>query len=216
YIMLQRDHSIADFLRHYSEKKGNDSVIQISETVFRHRIDIGPERSIIIKYRPYAEEISGSSQILPLALALFFMVKGGGKRMIIIDEAGTLMSLEKESTVLSSMVRHSRHFETSIVLISQDVSDFSGHSDIIENSRNIFLFRQSVKEDSDTAIDFKNYAELKSLQGGRGSPYSECFHISGKRVSKIMIIASEKEKRSIDSQESQRQESQECQKLSGQ
>ncbi len=215
YLSLPSDHSVMGFLNSFFTRNGDKNLSKLVNTIFRRKIELSNEKTIIIKYRPYAEEISNFPQIMPLAFSLFFMVTGRGRKSIIMEEAGTLMSSERESSILANMVRHSRHFETSIMLISQALNDFLSHPDIIENSRNVFLFRQSEPENKGTWNNFKNYGDLPSLQGGTGYPYSECYHVNGRIISKIMVVASENERKFIDFRESSMRESREPQTQQG-
>jgi len=130
------------------------------------------EGSLKIFSRGDNKELSGSlwinlgevpKQLLPfyMLLSLEFVMrqKSNKKRIVVIDEAHYLLD-EKTIVTLERYVRHARHDDISMVLISQSANDFFKSKfsiSILENcSIHILLRHQNV---SDEIMDFYHFDE---------------------------------------------------------
>ena len=122
------------------------------------------------------------------------------KKVIIIDEAHLFIRNKEDRDKMSLIFRVSRHYNTSIFLITQDVEDFRNPplNSIINNSSNVAIFRNKMWDSLD---DFgispgkHGYRNPESLKGGKSSSESEMFLYTHGRMKKVKIMASEWEKR---------------------
>ncbi|AAT43489.1 type IV secretory system conjugative DNA transfer family protein [Picrophilus oshimae] len=103
-----------------------------------------------------------------------------GKKIIIIDEAYNI--IKSEIKAVDNLIRNARHYSTSIINISQNFSDFSKRFSIVNNSDNIFLFRQKEK------IELMNMTiDCSGLAGGNNNNYSECILVKNREIIKLTI-----------------------------
>lgn len=120
-------------------------------------------------------------------------------KIVLIDEAHLLLGERTSLESLSRLVRHSRHYNTSVVCITQNVDDLSRNqlSNVIaENSNSVFIFRTKGISKADLArFGLEGFGELHtdSLMGGKFSPYSECYLLEDSRLRKIRVISTEYE-----------------------
>lgn len=116
-----------------------------------------------------------------------------GFKMAIFDEFHLMMKNPSVLEKLDSMMRHSRHYQASIVGISQNVTDFTGaygHS-LVFNSASIFIFRtRSVSNADRTALKLDDFDidSPETLLGGKGHPYSECIYSDGNYARKVRVL----------------------------
>lgn len=121
------------------------------------------------------------------------------KKIVLIDEAHLLLGERNSLESLSRLIRHSRHYNTSVVCITQNLDDLSRNqlSNVIaENSSSVFLFRTKGISKTDIArFGLQGFEELHSddLMGGKFSPYSECYMLEHSRLRKVRIISTEYE-----------------------
>lgn len=67
-----------------------------------------------------------------------------GRKTLVVDEAWNVSRKRETALSLSEITRHSRHFDLSVVLISQNFDDFLGEyygESLLNNCNNYFLFR---------------------------------------------------------------------------
>ena len=115
------------------------------------------------------------------------------RKAIVIEESHTVVFSDESRRVLEQMVRHSRHYNTIILSITQNVDDMTryANSSIALNSSHIFLFRTRKISQRDLVtlrIDGFDSIEPQLLMGGKGLPYSECYFSDGKLCRKIRIM----------------------------
>ncbi len=122
------------------------------------------------------------------------------KKIVLIDEAHLMLKTVTGREMLDNLVRHSRHYNTSVILASQNLEDFlkgSLNRSILGNSRHLFVFRNS--ETGNASInsligDDIDIPDVSLLPGGKNSAFSECIY-SGDCVRRIRVIASTDEVR---------------------
>ena len=118
--------------------------------------------------------------------------------LIIIDESHIMLRNPSNAKLLGTMVRHSRHFRTSIMNISQNTDDFLSRnsSNIAYNSNRLFIFRnRNINESHKKVlkIDGFDIPKPENLAGGNRHPYSECIVSDGTYCKTLRIITSEEE-----------------------
>ncbi|WP_443367535.1 helicase HerA domain-containing protein [Cuniculiplasma sp. SKW4] len=125
-----------------------------------------------------------------------FIISPGGNKVIIIDEAHKFFNNTDAREAVLDMVRTSRHFSCSVVLITQDISDFliKPYDSIFNNSQYICIFRNKMWEQvqkiginlSDYGYDPKN-----PLLGGKNLNFSEMFLYTNGTLRKVKIMNTE-------------------------
>ncbi len=128
-----------------------------------------------------------------------------GRKLLVIDEAHRLLETSPARIALDRLARHSRHKNLSVILITQNLTDFFGSEEgrsLVSNSGNIISFRNkpfqlsklsSVSEPGTDSLD------TSGLMGGRRDPYSECIFIHGSEIRRIRVICTVKEHRMLSS-----------------
>lgn len=119
------------------------------------------------------------------------------RKVFLIDEAHLVIGNKNSLEALSRMVRHSRHYRSSVINVTQNVDDLSrGHfsSVIADNSSSIFIFRSRYL--SNTArqrfgLTKFDDSSAEDLMGGKNTPYSECMAIGENRMSRVRILGTE-------------------------
>ena len=117
------------------------------------------------------------------------------KTLIAIDECHIILRNLKNAKMLGAMVRHSRHYNTSIMNISQNTDDFlsSISSTIAYNSNRIFIFRtRNIGESHKKVlkIDGFDIPRPENLAGGNSHNYSECIVSDGTYCRTLRVITS--------------------------
>ena len=110
-------------------------------------------------------------------------------KYIIIDEAHLLLRDEKISEAIDIMARHSRHYNTSIVNITQNIDDFYMNNyskSILNNTMHFFIFRQKESVKAQISINFD--INTLNLKGGNGINYSECYYYSNNYITRLKIF----------------------------
>ena len=91
-----------------------------------------------------------SSEELPFFLTLLLdliygeMRRRGGPKLVVLDEAHYLTRFPSTAQFLDHLVRHARHFESGVELLSQDPSDFlreEGGRAVLNNLDSVLLLR---------------------------------------------------------------------------
>lgn len=116
------------------------------------------------------------------------------RKAIIIEEGHTVIFDDEARKFLERMVRHSRHYNTIIFNITQNVDDMTryANSSLALNSSHIFIFRTRKISEKDLValkIDGFTSVEPQNLLGGKGYPYSECYYSDGKYCRRIRIFS---------------------------
>ncbi len=121
-----------------------------------------------------------------------------GNMLIVIDECHIILRNNSNAKLLGTMIRHSRHYNTSIMNISQNTDDFLTRisSNIAYNSNRIFIFRTRNINDSHRKIlkiDGFDVPAPENLMGGNSHQYSECIVSDGTYCRTIRVITSNDE-----------------------
>lgn len=114
-------------------------------------------------------------------------------KVILVEESHMAIASDPARKILEGMVRHSRHYNTIIINVSQNVDDFllSSNSSLALNSSHIFLFRTRKLNEPDLMplkLDGFDGIRPANLAGGSGYNYSECYYSNGKYCKKLRII----------------------------
>lgn len=121
------------------------------------------------------------------------------RKIILLDEAHLFLNNRSSLEVLSRMIRHSRHYNASVVCITQNVDDLSKNqfSNVIaENSSSVFIFRtRSVSQADRSRFGLNRFSDwsTEDLMGGKTSPYSECLFMENGELKKVRIIGTKLE-----------------------
>lgn len=127
----------------------------------------------------------------------------GKRRIVLLDEAHLFLYSNDILEILSRMVRHSRHYNTAVITVTQNMEDLSRSrtsSVISENSRTVIMFRSKSISQADIhrfGLDGFEDADTQELMGGKNSPYSECLILKDNRMRKTRILSTEYEKDAI-------------------
>ena len=117
------------------------------------------------------------------------------RKMILVDEAHLFIRDQESKNKMSYLYRVSRHYNASIMIITQDVEDFKQPplNSIINNSAYVAIFRNkmwdSLKEFG-ISPQKHGYSNFESLGGGKSSPESEMFLYTNGRMKKVNVLAS--------------------------
>ena len=150
--------------------------------------------------KPRYEEIESDEEIGAFLIAVNREMSNNKDKnvLIIIDESHIMLRNPSNAKLLGTMVRHSRHYKTSIMNISQNTDDFLSRSssNIAYNSNRLFIFRtRNINESHKKVlkIDGFDIPKPESLAGGNRHPYSECIVSDGTYCRTIRIITSDEE-----------------------
>ena len=133
-----------------------------------------------------------------LTMARYLARTDDSRKIVLIDEMHLFLSGENSASHLSNLFRNSRHFNTSIIGLTQnsyDLDQTAYANSVRDNSIASFVFRtRSLKEDGKTArfINLEGH-DPELLVGGRNSDYSECIMLFNRRIKKMRINATGKE-----------------------
>jgi hypothetical protein len=178
---------ILDVLNEYNDEQWKN--------IIRNDIELGAKGDFVI------EIIKVTSNENAIEYAKKFMMQSQNERTIIaIEEGHTFLRNNTCSEILVEMVKTSRHYNTSILIVSQDSSDFltENGKKILNNTISTFIFRNKLAKNlSKFGIDFASYGYSESqttLAGGKNLPYSECLFYSLGELVKLKILPTEWEK----------------------
>lgn len=150
--------------------------------------------------KPRYEEIDSDVEVNDFLLAVNLEMSKNNdcNVLIIIDESHIMLRNPSNAKLLGAMVRHSRHFRTSIMNISQNTDDFLSRnsSNIAYNSNRLFIFRnRNINESHKKVlkIDGFDIPKPENLAGGNRHPYSECIVSDGTYCKTLRIITSDEE-----------------------
>ena len=141
-----------------------------------------------------------SSENLYEKLQIAWEFMGSNKEkpsLILIQEAHTFLRDKQCSELLVEMIKVSRHFLTSILIISQDTNDFTTENGkkILNNTMSLFIFRNKLMSNLHKfGINPEDYGfntSQISLLGGKNNPFSNALFYSQNIMKKLKIEASE-------------------------
>lgn len=102
---------------------------------------------------------------------------------ITFDEAHYLLERESARNLINLLIRHARHFEAGLTLMSQTAHEFvqtKPRQELFDNCDITCLFHQPVDEDVHTYFDLSDteYKFVESATQGETSDHSECLLIT--------------------------------------
>ncbi len=176
-----------------------EKMLFLGGKLLRKRKEIDHDKSNIIIKTP-SEPGNDREKILTftLTMARYLARIDDSRKIVLIDEMHLFLSGENSASHLSNLFRNSRHFNTSIIGLTQnsyDLDQTAYANSVRDNSIASFVFRtRSLKEDGKTArfINLEGH-DPELLVGGRNSDYSECIMLFNRRIKKMRINATGKE-----------------------
>ncbi len=171
---------------YYYNNKYIDSFKFYIKNYFNKSIEIN--NKIIFRY-DINNDLSEINFLFILSQLSYLMSINNENKFIIIDEAHLLLKDEKISESIDIMSRHSRHYNTSIVNITQNIDDFYFNNfskSIIKNSMHYFIFRQKEALKDKIFLNFD--INTLNLRGGNGINYSECYYYSDNYITRLKIF----------------------------
>lgn len=168
---------------------------------FRNPVDIdsGDNAATVIRLST-REQINREIQLLQMiATAYSWMSLDDKRKAVVIDEAHIMLEDESVTKIMDSLVRNSRHFNTGVLNITQNFSDFNRTEysrNIINNTSEFFVFRSKTD-----GAEFRTlFGEMIprddfiiTLKGGKNDRYSECVRILESRAYTIKVIGTQNE-----------------------
>ena len=176
-----------------------EKMLFLSGKMLKKRKEIDYVKSNILIKTP-SEPGNERERILTftLTMARYLARMDDSRKIVLIDEMHLFLSGENSASHLSNLFRNSRHFNTSIIGLTQnsyDLEQTAYANSVRDNSIASFVFRtRSLKEDGKTAryINLEGH-DPELLAGGRNSDYSECIMVFNRRIKKLRINATGRE-----------------------
>ncbi|KAA8923482.1 helicase HerA domain-containing protein [Thermoplasma sp.] len=182
---------ILDPLNEYHCADYGDACIEIdlyvfNETAIREDTDMRSPDVLIVKYDLVQAEKDARYGIAIAEAISKFMSRVDGRKTILLDEANMVLRNDDALRIVENTVRHSRHFETSVFIITQSISDIKLGMTIEENSVHRFFFRSAMSAD-----EIRRYIpeedDVRKLAGGKNRNFSECYYAYGDKYMKLLI-----------------------------
>lgn len=202
---------LLEFLsKRITESSFQTKILEIKETLFSKKIFIDISEGLpilILKFGNMLGETLQKAMTLSLYNIMLRTRKNPEKKkLILIDEAHLITASTTGRKMLASIVRHSRHFKTSVMNVTQNFSDFTADlqaESIVLNSGSAFIFRTKEEINIRKSLGTHSAALLEPafLMGGARDPYSECYFINSGTVKRLRVICTENEKIKIDNRE---------------
>lgn len=176
-----------------------EKMLFLGGKMLKKRMEIDYVKSNILIKTP-SEPGNERERILTftLTMARYLARTDDSRKIVLIDEMHLFLSGENSASHLSNLFRNSRHFNTSIIGLTQnsyDLDQTAYANSVRDNSIASFVFRtRSLKEDGKTAryINLEGH-DPELLAGGRNSDYSECIMVFNRRIKKLRINATGRE-----------------------
>ncbi len=148
-----------------------------------------PARVSTIDYSDLNPDVRNAVSIFLLDCTFGLCMELQGRKSIFIDEAWKFIEDRMLLSNLSKAMRHSRHYNLSIVLITQNLKDLVSDSNgsILNNSASLFLFRHEKVEGGMTSVlelDEEDHAFINTVIP-RELKYSHSILFTGER--KILL-----------------------------
>ena len=167
--------------------------------------EAGQERVIVFDYSCIDPRLKSAVAQFLLETVFEMCIHAGGRKTIIIDEAWRFGNDERLRASLSHAVRHSRHYNVAIMLLTQNVTDIAGDAfadGILNNTDSCFVFRH----DGDASVlpeDYRLTPEERDFVNGftpRDARRSRCVMIAAGRKVKLEIQSGDDEFRLCNSE----------------
>ena len=162
---------------------------EFSSISFADRMGAGTE------YFPEIKILTGYGDNYLRQMEEYITGDSSKRKMILVDEAHLFIRDQESKNKMSYLYRVSRHYNASIMIITQDVEDFKQPplNSIINNSAYVGIFRNkmwdSLKEFG-ISPQKHGYSNFESLGGGKSSTESEMFLYTNGRMKKVSVLAS--------------------------
>lgn len=179
----------------------SDEIQYAISTHFRDSVDMNtPDSPVTIVRLSAKDQINREMQLLQMIASSYsWMSSDRERKAVVIDEAHILLGDESVTKIMDSLVRNSRHFNTAVINITQNFSDFerSEYSRNITNNTSEFFVFRSKTDGSEFKTLFRDAIPdssfILNLRGGKNDRYSECVRVTDSRAYPIKIISTEEE-----------------------
>ena len=151
-------------------------------------------------------EMERRSDLLEATIGItnrFLRSGNGSRKLILIDEAHAYFESARTTSYLDSIYRSSRHYNASVISISQNLEDFTGTPEgksMLSNSSMNFIFRNKDRQRNGISfLTSSRFGEMRTdlLPGGKRDPYSECYFYRDGMLRRVRIICTTREARLI-------------------
>jgi len=182
----------------------NDKLRYLKDRFFRKKIEVQLKNARVTIIRAPSEPGQEREKLLAFSLttARYIARSDGTDKALLIDEMHLFQNNPGTALFLANLFRNSRHFNTSVIGITQNSYDLEGSqfaNTIRDNSIASFIFRTGSTKGTGNELGRIDYAGIKPelLAGGKNYNHSECFMIFKGRIKKLHISATEYERRII-------------------
>jgi len=190
--------------KHIEDDELNDRIRYLRQKFFRHRIDASLKDIRVTIIRAPSEPGQERDRTLAFALttARYIARSDNTDKVLLLDEMHLYQNNVDNARFLANLFRNSRHFNTSVIGITQNSYDLEGSqyaNTIRDNSIATFLFRtRSVQNTGNDRMRFEYFSiQPELLAGGKNYDYSECFMIFKNRIKKVHVTATAFERKTI-------------------
>ncbi len=199
---------ISQMIDQLSENLRNQDLIEkiryLKERFFRRKIGIMLKDVRVTIIRAPSEPGPERERILAFSLttARYIARSDNTEKLLLIDEMHLYQNNPDTALFLANLFRNSRHFNTSVIGITQNSYDLEGSpfaNTIRDNSIASFLFRtRSIRSSGDTnqRVDYSGI-QPELLAGGKNYNHSECFMLFKGKIKKLHITATDYERNVI-------------------
>lgn len=197
---------IEKLTQNISNKDLIDKLRYLKDRFFRKKIEVPLKDARVTIIRAPSEPGQEREKILAFSLttARYIARSDDTQKVLLIDEMHLYQNNPDTALFLANLFRNSRHFNTSVIGITQNSYDLEGSqfaNTIRDNSIASFLFRTSSTRGPEKEEGRFDYSGLQPelLAGGKNYNHSECFMLFKGKIKKLHISATEYERKIIQS-----------------
>ena len=184
----------------------NDKIRYLKDRFFRKKIEVPLKDARVTIIRAPSEPGQEREKILAFSLttARYIARSDDTDKVLLIDEMHLYQNNPGTALFLANLFRNSRHFNTSVIGITQNSYDLEGSqfaNTIRDNSIASFLFRtRSIRNpvNREGRVDYPDI-QPELLAGGKNYNHSECFMLFRGKIKKLHISATDYERKIIQS-----------------
>jgi|GEM_PF-2087605 len=146
------------------------------------------ENSVVFRFGHKNESLRDAFFELIFSQIISTVEKEEGEKIVVMDESHLFLRNSKEAEIIDMLARNSRHFNTSLITVTQNIDDYYMNNysqSVLMNSMNYFIFRQHGKIKNQLYLGYE--IDPSSLVGGSHANYSECFYSTGSLIRKLKI-----------------------------
>jgi Cdc6-like AAA superfamily ATPase len=146
------------------------------------------ENSAVFRFGHKNESLRDAFFELIFSQVISIIEKEEGEKIVVMDESHLFLRNSKEAEIIDMLARNSRHFNTSLITVTQNIDDYYMNNysqSVLMNSINYFIFRQHGKIKNQLYLGYE--IDPSSLVGGSHFNYSECFYSTGSLIRKLKI-----------------------------